>query len=158
MPKGGKLIHGATFGSLRGLKREALYGVWKQMKQRCSNPKHQFYKNYGGKGVDVCQEWSADYALFRDWAWKNGYAPGMSIERNSNSLGYNPDNCKWLPRGENSKHRDNRIMGGGIYMSEVAERLGIKYHTLYMRIKRQGMTLDEAIQKPFRKSRCLTPA
>ena len=56
-------------------RRERLYMVWCGMKERCYSPKHNRYKNYGGRGITVCEEWRNDYAAFRDWAMANGYDP-----------------------------------------------------------------------------------
>ena len=54
------IIHGG-FGT-------KLYNVWRGMKKRCYNPKNKFFKDYGGRGITVCDEWRDDFAKFRDWA------------------------------------------------------------------------------------------
>jgi len=72
-----------------------LYGVWTQMKERCSNPHHTSFNRYGGRGITVCEEWQ-DYPTFRDWANANGYEPGLKLDRKDNDGPYYPTNCRWV--------------------------------------------------------------
>ena len=89
-----------------GLTNSFEFGCWSAMKYRCSSPNHKGYKHYGGRGISVCERWAHSF--------ENFYAdmgacpfPNGSIERINNDIGYNPDNCKWLPRNEQSKNRRN---------------------------------------------------
>lgn len=88
-----------------GRRNESLYHIYYGMKQRCYNPNNPRYKNYGGKGVKICDEWDSDYLAFREWAFQHGYEEnkGMSIDRLDESKGYNPDNCEWVSISENSR-------------------------------------------------------
>lgn len=79
-----------------------LYGVWQSMKSRCSNPNVEGFKNYGGRGIQVCAEW-LDYEVFRAWAIEAGYRKGLTIERKDNDGDYCPANCKWIPKEKQSK-------------------------------------------------------
>jgi len=78
-----------------------LYRVWHGMLERCSDAKHISYKYYGGKGISVCDQWK-DFPTFREWALKNGYKDGLSIDRNQSTLNYAPENCSWITRSENT--------------------------------------------------------
>lgn len=64
------------------------------MMRRCYNPKSVMYKDYGAKGICVCEEWH-DRKVFVDWAKSNGYRKGLKLERIDSSKGYFPENCKF---------------------------------------------------------------
>ena len=61
-------------------KRDRLYTILAGMKQRCFYKNNIEYKNYGGKGITICEEW-LDYESFRRWALQNGYQDGLTIDR-----------------------------------------------------------------------------
>ena len=86
-----------------GHRHERLYWVWLGIKQRCTNPKSKDYPHYGGRGIKRCPEWN-DYAVFREWAMNNGYAPGLTVERLDVNGNYCPENCAWIPKAEQGKN------------------------------------------------------
>lgn len=86
------LTHGET--------HTRLHSIWSSMKTRCGNPHSKSYKYYGGRGIQVCQEWSDSFEKFRDWSLENGYAENLTLDRKDNDKGYAPDNCKWSTRKE----------------------------------------------------------
>jgi hypothetical protein len=74
------------------------------MKSRCrikENPAHRSYDSY--KHVTLCKEWE-DYLVFREWALTHGYAPGLWLDREDNSLGYHPNNCHWVTPEKSNKN------------------------------------------------------
>jgi hypothetical protein len=81
-------------------KRERVYNIWMGMVERCRNPKRPKYKNYGGKGIRVCDEWKR-FENFRDWALSHGYADNLTIDRVDSGWHYDKSNCEWVTLAEN---------------------------------------------------------
>lgn len=73
-----------------------IYKVWLGMKSRCYNSNTANYRYYGGKGIKVCDEWKNDFENFERWALANGYAKGLTIDRENGKLDYMPSNCRWV--------------------------------------------------------------
>lgn len=85
-----------------------LYSIWREMKQRCTNPKRDSYRWYGALGISVCEEWSSSFVAFRDWALSHGYKDNLQLDRKENSKNYEPGNCQWstpLQQAGNRKPR-----------------------------------------------------
>ena len=101
---------GYLHGNIKhGGKGARLYTIWVNMKQRILNSKNKAYKNYGGRGITICDEW-LEFIPFRDWALSNGYAENLTIDRKDPNKSYYPKNCQWIIRKENSrKLRTNKI-------------------------------------------------
>lgn len=90
-----------------GNSKTKLYRIWAEMKGRCLCKTNKAYKNYGGRGITVCDEWKEDFTAFKTWALSHGYREGLTIERIENDGNYCPDNCKWIPKSEQPKNRRN---------------------------------------------------
>ena len=88
-----------------GGKGSKLYYVWIKMKQRCNNSKDEKFKDYGGRGIIICPEWTNDYTVFRDWALNNGYKEGLQINRIENNGNYEPSNCNFISNEENCQNK-----------------------------------------------------
>ena len=92
-----------------GMEKTRLYSIWKNMKQRILNPNHKFYKDYGGRGITICDEW-LDFIPFRDWALSNEYGEGLQINRIENDGNYELNNCNFVTAKENTRNRRNNII------------------------------------------------
>ncbi len=88
-----------------GEKGTRLYTIWINMKTRCLNSNIPQYKDYGGRGIIICPEWTNDYVAFRDWALSNGYKEGLQINRINNDGNYEPDNMQWTTWSCQEKNR-----------------------------------------------------
>lgn len=113
--------------------RTKLYGVWRSMKSRCSNPKVPVFKNYGGRGISVCDEWVNDFEAFHSWAFSSGYTEKLTIERIDNNKGYSPDNCRWATPKEQTRNRRKTLIVNGKTLGEWVEILDVEYNTLLYR-------------------------
>ncbi len=100
-----------------------LHRVWLNMRSRCNNPNVAAYSRYGGRGLEVCDEWNDSYIKFSKWAKDNGYTDNLEIDRTNNEEGYSPNNCGFVTRKENmcnqSKSISNRFTEDEL--SEICE-------------------------------------
>ncbi len=94
-----------------GKSESALYRKWRSMKNRCGNPNSKDYKWYGGKGVKVCKKWRNDFSKFEKWSFKNGYLPGLTIDRIDEDKNYKPSNCRFISHSENVTRANNARWG-----------------------------------------------
>lgn len=116
-----------------------LYSVWRGIKKRCRVSNTPNYEHYGGRGIDVCDEWYYDFESFRDWAIKNGYEEGLSIDRIDNNGDYEPSNCRWSTMKEQQNNRRNTkygmYKGEMMTFSEIAEITGLSLQAIHYRHK-----------------------
>jgi hypothetical protein len=142
-------------GCLRGGKpknnnvNKKIYKRWWHMISRCENEKDISYKNYGARGINVCEEWH-DFDSFYEWAIKNGYKDYLELDRIDTNGNYTPNNCRFITRLENSRNKRSslkyEINGEVKPLKVIAEENNIEYKLLWQRINRDGLTLQEAVE------------
>lgn len=151
--------HGAT-----GTK---LHNIWRSMRARCYNPNNKGYKNYGGRGIVVCDEWRESFVPFREWAINSGYTEEhdgrnkkFTIERINVNGNYEPSNCRWATAKEQANNKScNHIFeynGEAHTLAEWSDIRNIPYHTLYKRLVKDGWSAEKALTKDFRTNRYIT--
>lgn len=123
-----------------GMSNTRLYGIWRAMRHRCYNPKHASYKNYGAKGVCVCEEWKNSFLAFQEWALANGYSDTLTIDRIDSHKGYCPENCRWATYKEQNNNTSKNVFlsyGGETYtVKQWADKTGLSANMLYKRLYR----------------------
>lgn len=128
-----------------GLSHTRLHHAWLSMIDRCNNPNNKEYKNYGGRGIKVCDEWLNSFEAFRDWAYANGFDADVprdkcTIDRIDVNGNYEPDNCRWTDMKVQCRNRRNNVViecnGESHCLSEWAEMLGEPYAKLVSRHRR----------------------
>lgn len=138
------------FSKKHGMKHTKLYRVWCGMKERCYNEHHKSYKNYGLKGIKVCDRWKNSFTEFYRWAIDNGYSEGLTIDRIDFNKDYCPDNCRWVTtKQQNRNYSRNHFVeynGKKMCLKELSEISGIPYARLIWRMKNWG-SIDKALQK-----------
>lgn len=115
-------MHSGKMNRKHGLTNDRAYWVWAKIKSRCYNPNSREYKNYGARGIVMCDEWLSPQ-VFIEWCYANGYdanAPKgeCTLDRIDTDGNYEPSNCRWITNKEQQNNRrDNRVY----------EHLGIKH-------------------------------
>lgn len=125
------------------------YGSWEKMRERCGNPKHEKFPNYGGRGITVCPQWGDFMTFLRDMGPKP--TREHSIERKDVNGNYEPDNCVWATNDEQCRNKTNTIwvewQGVKVKLVDLADELGIDNARIAGRL-RIGWDLERAITTP----------
>ena len=107
---------------------------WTTMMSRCYNPNRKKYKNYGARGIKVCEDWH-NIRNFANWCKKSGYKKELQLDRINNDGNYCPENCHWVSAKENSQNKRNTrfitALGKTLCVSEWARELNISPYTIY---------------------------
>lgn len=119
------------------------------MKQRCYNAKCKDYRLYGGKGVEISDEWLKDYSAFRNWSESNGYSEGLSIDRIDSNGNYEPSNCRWVNSLTQSNNTSRNIYfeykGKRKTVSQWSAETGIPQKTLWDRLNSSNWGIEKAL-------------
>lgn len=145
--------------SRHGKSGTRLHRIWKSMKQRCYYKNHIAYKNYGGRGITVCEQWKNDFQSFYDWSVANGYSDNLTIDRIDTNGSYCPENCRWATWKEQEQNRRKgkrnhlfvKIGEENLTITQWAEITGIPKTLIYCRYY-HGKRGDELLIPP--KHRC----
>ena len=136
-----------------GKSNTRLYKIWLMIKQRCTNPKNSAFMRYGGRGIEMCDEWSTNYLNFYNWAMENGWDDKkdlneQSIDRIDVNGNYEPSNCRFSDRITQANNtRSNHFItyqGKTHTVAEWSRITGVNYHTLLTRIN-SGMSVEKSL-------------
>lgn len=125
--------------------------AWMSMVSRCYNQDNKHYKDYGGRGITVCDRWLSHNGSTY-FVSDMGLKPSAkhSLDRIDNSLGYSPENCRWATPEIQSRNRRNVIvithLGKTLCLKQWSRELGIHYQTLRQRIRR-GWPLARVLEE-----------
>lgn len=129
-----------------------IYRIYVGMHSRCENENCDHYKDYGGRGISVCSQWSGNdgFFYFYKWSIENGYSNELSIDRIDNDKGYCPENCRWasvdVQINNRRTSRKFEYLGKVLSIKEIAEQNNVSYGKLYSRIVQKGMTVYKALE------------
>lgn len=134
-----------------GKRYTKLYDTWCNMRRRCYDVKNKHYADYGNRGITVCDEWQ-EFIPFYNWAIKNGYKEGLTIDRIDNDKGYNPENCRWATSIMQANNRRNvhliTYKGETLSLKQWCVKLGLNYSSIKRRYY-NGWNIAEMFEAPF---------
>lgn len=142
-----------------GMTDTRLHVVWKNMKRRCYCSDLESYKNYGGRGIKICDEWKNDFLAFYKWSIENGYDENAkhgecTLDRIDNNGDYEPSNCRWVNMYVQTRNtRRNRYIefnGKRLTICEWGKEIGGSSTTVLYRINK-GWAVEEALLTPVGK-------
>lgn len=131
------------------------YASYQSMLARCTDTRSQNFKNYGGRGIVVCDRWRQSYQNFLD---DMGLRPaGTTIGRENNNGNYEPENCRWETNAEQSGNKRNTVFIEGEKLIDICDKTGRDRNTVYQRHVALGWPIEKALRKPTRKSKKKLP-
>lgn len=130
-----------------------LYGIWLQIKNRCFNSNTGRYKDYGGRGITICDEWKNNFQTFYEWAMSHGYSDELTIDRIDNNGDYEPSNCRWVTvKIQNRNARSNHLItykGETHCIADWVDITGISRACISNRLK-YGWSVERTLETPIR--------
>lgn len=135
---------------MHGMYGTKLYKTWNNMISRCYCKSFRNFKNYGGRGITVCDEWHKSFVAFMNWAMANGYRDDLTLDRIDNEGNYEPSNCRWITNeAQQLNKRTNRFItfnGETRTIKEWSVITGIHPRTISARLG-LGWTAEAALTK-----------
>ena len=138
-----------------------VHSIWREMIQRCTNPKSKRYATYGDRGIKVCACWIKSFEKFlsdvgpRPTGVGKGGRALYSIDRVDNDGDYKPENVKWSTGSEQqrrtTRNRSLTLKGETMLLCDWARRLGVNHTAITFRLDRMGLSEEETLTRPFRR-------
>lgn len=132
-----------------GKSKIRLYRIWRHIINRCYNINVESYKDYGARGIIMCDEWRNDFQAFYDWSMDNGYDDSLTIDRVDVNGNYEPNNCRWVTKSQQSKNKRNciyyTINGEARCLSDCCKILNLNYNTVTHRVQ-HGWSVGRALE------------
>lgn len=145
----GTFAHGSKHLVRHGKAQTKIYRVWSSMKSRCLNTNDTAFKNYGGRGITLCERWHQFENFYADMG---DPAPGQTLDRKDNDGPYTPENCRWASRNAQNRNRRGviQLTVGALTKSvtEWAEISGVSATTIRARL-RNGWPAEVAVFEPL---------
>lgn len=130
------------------------YSCWKQMKDRCRNPKNKFFHYYGGRGIKVCEKWLNFEGFLADMGEK---PEGLTLDRIDTNGDYEPNNCRWITQANQMRNTRRNInltyKGITLTQAEWSRIFNVPWKTLSNRRKINGETIEESAEYFIKKGR-----
>lgn len=138
-----------THNIVHGMINTSEYKSWCSMKERCYNVNNKKYKDYGGRGITICDMWLNSFENFyADMGAKP--SESHSIDRIDVNGNYEPNNCRWATKKQQSNNKRNNIFyeykNKKMTLGDISELVNVSYQLLWNRIHKQKMSLEDAIK------------
>ena len=144
-----------THGLARQGKVVSEFWIWSHMKQRCSNPNNEYYADYGGRGIEVCERWQKFENFYSDMGQRPS---GLTLERKNVNEGYSLDNCIWASRAQQARNKRTShfitFNGRTQVITDWASEVGLSHQTIGDRL-RAGWSVEDALTRPSGKRKIL---
>lgn len=148
-----KNVEKHPFSKKHGKHGTRIYETWANMLSRCRNPKIRSYRDYGSRGIKVCEEW-LEFENFYKWALSSGYKENLTIDRIDVNKDYSPENCRWATTKQQARNKRTSVFitykGETKVLKDWAIEYKIDSSTLKGRISR-GWRIEDALTKPVKK-------
>lgn len=134
-----------SYNRSHGMSGKRIHVIWKNMRQRCLNPKNPRYIDYGGRGVKICESWLESFESF----YKDvGNPPSElhSLDRIDNDGNYEKSNVRWATNPEQSGNRRVSVMVGDKTLKAFCKSEGVSYYRAYDLIVRKKISPPDALK------------